>query len=255
MKSRIILAALAAISMSGTAQAESAGTAAKQSAVFVGTAVAGAVLGGPIGYLAGGLTGAWLATKVGDASELEPTAAQLADAQASLDSMSAQLRAADTTNRALEDDLGSARHSVTRYRDLAARNVTFELMFHTGESGLTADGDARVERLAAFLAEQPDVAVTLSGFADPRGDDAFNLDLSERRARTVAAALEANGVAAPRISLHAFGDQQSAASAGDLDAYALERRVVIELSVPGLVTEGVTEAVTEAAAEVASVAD
>jgi outer membrane protein OmpA-like peptidoglycan-associated protein len=39
----------------------------------------------------------------------------------------------------------------------------------------------------------------------------------------------ARGIAADRIETHAHGDSQSEAATGDLDAYALERRVRIRL--------------------------
>ncbi len=88
-----------------------------------------------------------------------------------------------------------------------------------------------------FLAEQPEIDVMLSGYADPRGDDEFNLELSEQRVRSVADSLQASGVGPERITINAYGDRQSSAVDGDLDAYALERRVTIELSVPAYSAE------------------
>jgi len=255
MKIRVIIAALAALAMTGASYAETRQessrsepnpgpkTAATQSAVFIGTAVAGAVLAGPIGYLAGGLTGAWLATKVGEAEQLDTSVAELTVAEQQVESMATELDHVGKATGALEHELTASRQSMDRYRRLASQYVSFELLFHTGASSLTPEGDARLNELAVFLAEQPEIDVTLSGYADARGGDAFNLGLSEQRVRTVADTLESNGVGVDRITVNAFGDQRSSANEGDLDAYALERRVTIELSVP------------EFAAEVASTAD
>jgi len=253
MKIRVIIVALVALAAAGTSYADtrqelsnpgsnqgpdkSPQLAAKQSAVFVGSAVVGAVVAGPVGYLAGGLTGAWLANKVGEAEQLDESVTELTAAQQQIEAMSMELTHADAETSVLEDELIASRQSMDRYRRLASQYVSFELLFHTGAGSLTPEGDSRLSQLAVFLAEQPEIDVTLSGYADARGDDAFNLDLSEQRVRAIADALGANGVGADRITVNAFGDQHSSADEGDLDAYALERRVTIELSVPGFTTE------------------
>lgn len=237
MKSRVIIVAVAVMATSGTSFADTPASAAKQSAVFVGTAVAGAIVAGPIGYLAGGLTGAWLATKVGEADQLDDRLADLDASEQHAESLTAQLDRAESRNVELEHDLSASLNASAHYRRVASEYVSFELLFHTGQSRLAGDSERRLRQLATFLAEQPEIDVTLSGYADPRGDDAFNLSLSESRVRAIADTLEANGVAPTRISMNAFGDRESSASDGDLDAYALERRVTIELAVPEFVTE------------------
>jgi outer membrane protein OmpA-like peptidoglycan-associated protein len=242
MKQTVMITAVAALIAAGAAQAETPPaetpkSVAKQGAVVIGTAVTGAVLGGPIGYMLGGLTGAWLASNIAKADERDDSVIRLAAAEDEIDSMSTQLHEVNAETRSLADALQDTRDAMSRYRRLASEYVSFELLFHTGEGSLTDAGEARLDQLAVFLAEQPDIDVTLSGFADPRGDDAFNMALSEERVRTVAGTLEASGVEARRISVNAFGDQRSTSADGDLDAYALERRVTIELSVPNFATE------------------
>ncbi|MFW2404821.1 MAG: OmpA family protein [Gammaproteobacteria bacterium] len=242
MKHSFIAITLAALIASGIAQAETPPaetpkSVAKQSAVIVGTAVTGAVLGGPVGYMLGGLTGAWLAGNIAKADERDDSIGRLAAAEVELDTMSAELTDFNVQTQSLEAALQDTRTAMSRYRHLASEYVSFELLFHTGDGSLTDAGEARLNQLAMFLAEQPDIDITLSGFADPRGDDAFNLALSEERVHTVAGMLEANGIAARRITVNAFGDQRSTSADGDLDAYALDRRVTIELSVPDFATE------------------
>ena len=70
----------------------------------------------------------------------------------------------------------------------------------------------------------------LRGFADPRCDDLYNESLSQQRLDSITAIRTANGIEASRISAQAFGDRLSLATEGDLDAYALERRVSIEIA-------------------------
>lgn len=233
MKIRVIVFALAALVAANNSHAESTASTARQAGVFVGSAVAGALVAGPVGYLAGGLTGAWLATKVDRADRLDQAADDLDATRRQMESLSLQLDSATARAGTLERDLHASLEAAARYRRVASRQVSFELLFRTGESELSPDGDRRLQQLAAFLADQPEVEVTLSGYADPRGEEEFNLALSEARVRTIAAALAAGGVDATRIKTNAFGDRHSSADEGDLDAYALERRVTIELSAPG----------------------
>lgn len=242
MKHSVMAATLATLITTGVAQAETPPaetpkSVAKQSVVIVGTAVTGAVLGGPVGYMLGGLTGAWLAGNIAKADERDDSVVRLAAAQEEIDTMSAELTDFNIETQSLADALQDTRTAMSRYRRLASEYVSFELLFHTGDGTLTESGEARLNQLAMFLAEQPDIDITLSGFADPRGDDAFNLALSEERVRTVAGTLAANGVNTGRITVNAFGDQRSTSADGDLDAYALDRRVTIELSVPDFGTE------------------
>jgi outer membrane protein OmpA-like peptidoglycan-associated protein len=53
-----------------------------------------------------------------------------------------------------------------------------------------------------------------------------------RRARRVAEVLSAAGVPEERILVEAHGKVEAAAADGDLDAYALERRVTVRVELP-----------------------
>jgi len=75
--------------------------------------------------------------------------------------------------------------------------------------------------------------VSVAGFTDPRGSDAYNDALSLRRAENVAAVLMSAGVPSERIRIEAHGKTEAADADGDLDTYALERRVMIRLQLPG----------------------
>lgn len=67
--------------------------------------------------------------------------------------------------------------------------------------------------------------VTLEGHCDERGSREYNLGLGERRAKTVAAILKANGVSADRIRLVSFGEDRPAVDASNEAAWAKNRRV------------------------------
>ena len=75
----------------------------------------------------------------------------------------------------------------------------------------------------------PEVNVQLDGFADERGDAAYNQHLSEKRVAHVKDVLVANGVPAARIKVAAHGE--SPAPDASVDSYALERKVSLTLFV------------------------
>lgn len=67
--------------------------------------------------------------------------------------------------------------------------------------------------------------VTLEGHADERGTREYNLSLGERRAKSVAEVLKANGVAANSIKLVSFGEDRPAVEGHDESSWSKNRRV------------------------------
>ena len=71
--------------------------------------------------------------------------------------------------------------------------------------------------------------IDIIGYTDSTGSLQLNQDLSNRRARSVAAYLEGNGVQASRISSYGAGPSQPIASNDTASGRALNRRVEINL--------------------------
>jgi outer membrane protein OmpA-like peptidoglycan-associated protein len=76
----------------------------------------------------------------------------------------------------------------------------------------------------------PDAALTLLGHTDAVGGDAFNLDLSRRRAAAVMRALTERGVNPNQLSVVAIGKAQPIASNADAAGRARNRRVEFMIS-------------------------
>ncbi len=87
--------------------------------------------------------------------------------------------------------------------------------------------DAKIlDASAAWLKANPNQLVRIQGYADPRGTDAYNLTLSERRAKAAQAYLVSKGVEASRISTEAHGEEGLACKETTETCYAQDRRVV-----------------------------
>jgi K(+)-stimulated pyrophosphate-energized sodium pump len=84
---------------------------------------------------------------------------------------------------------------------LVVIGVTNRVHFETGSDNVSAAGKRILNGYAQALKANPDAKVELSGYADPSGDAAKNLELAKARAVTVRDVLVADGIAAERIAL------------------------------------------------------
>lgn len=222
MKKLIAVAVVCAISSaSAFAHAEmSSGTYTKlkQGTAFTVSAVVGAVVGGPAGMMVGALGGAYLGDQLKQADKVETMNESLAAAQAEVEQ--------------LHQLLAFSHQQTEQLQQLALEVMDLKILFRTGSDTLTEHGQHRVKDLAGLLHRQPQLTVRLDGYADPRGTDEYNNVLAHYRADVVKQALLDAGVDAERIAAYSHGASLSAAPAGDLQAYAWERKVVIKVLLP-----------------------
>ena len=102
-----------------------------------------------------------------------------------------------------------------------------DVLFDTGRASLNPGAAMKLDRLAAFLNEHPDRRVQIEGFTDSVGGDAYNQDLSERRAEAVKAALTMRGIDPSRVSTEGYGKAFPVASNSDSGGRQLNRRVEV----------------------------
>jgi outer membrane protein OmpA-like peptidoglycan-associated protein len=102
-----------------------------------------------------------------------------------------------------------------------------DVLFDTGKADLNSGGVRKMDQLAQFLTEHPQRRVQIDGFTDSVGSDSFNLQLSQRRADAVRAALMTRGVDASRISTEGYGKAYPVASNSDSGGRQLNRRVEV----------------------------
>ncbi|MEW8506664.1 MAG: OmpA family protein [Candidatus Thiodiazotropha sp.] len=83
-----------------------------------------------------------------------------------------------------------------------------DVLFSTGKTELLPGAQSTIDKLASFLAEYPDKTVLVEGHTDNVGSDAYNQDLSERRAISVKNALLQAGVDGSRIDTMGLGESR-----------------------------------------------
>jgi outer membrane protein OmpA-like peptidoglycan-associated protein len=224
----IASAGLAALVASGTANAAQHPSTPSQNeeaiGVFSGMAI-GAVAGGPFGAIAGMTVGALLGHRF-DAKkhEIATLDKRLEESDQTIAQLAAELSKSQERVAALNEEL----RTQPLPSDVRA-SVRGDVLFRTNDTTLNGDTEAQLTQLAQALARVPDVVVKVEGYADPRGTESENLKLSGDRAEAVRAALMAGGIADSRIVVVAHGEDGASTSEGDVDGYALNRRVVITL--------------------------
>ena len=103
--------------------------------------------------------------------------------------------------------------------------MTDRVHFAFDSSALSDTSVADLKRLADVLRAHAAMTVTLSGHADERGEAAYNLRLSRRRAIVVAEYLAARGVDRSRLTAHGTGTMQPASTGRTGIDLARNRRV------------------------------
>jgi outer membrane protein OmpA-like peptidoglycan-associated protein len=223
------LTGIAAAAYAGDA-ADDRGEASKQSDVGVVTGLTvGALAAGPVGAVVGAGAGAL----IGDGFHRQAKARE-ALAQDLRKSEAERARLVHSVAE-LDGSLSQAQaHSAQLDATLQhADQLSLDVSFRTADDSVTAQAMSPLLKLGALAASMPEAQVEVAGYADPRGSDAYNDELSLRRAESVAAVLACAGVPREHILIEAHGKTEAASADGDLDAYALERRVTVRLQLPG----------------------
>ncbi len=103
--------------------------------------------------------------------------------------------------------------------------------FDTAQASLTPAARARLDQLIDEAHGVPIKAVTVNGYTDSVGSDAYNLDLSERRAQAVLAYLRDHGMQAGKFAGRGYGKADPVASNATAAGRASNRRVDVLLDI------------------------
>ena len=106
----------------------------------------------------------------------------------------------------------------------------FVVYFDWDRSDLTAEARSVITAAANYAKSGQATRLLVVGHADTSGSAAYNIGLSNRRARTTADALVAQGVAGGVISLDGKGETQLARATADGVREPLNRRATIDIN-------------------------
>ncbi len=101
------------------------------------------------------------------------------------------------------------------------------ILFDFDMSVIRSDETSKVTDIAAYLKQNPTARVGIDGHTDPRGTDAYNQGLSERRVNAISEALVTAGVATGKIHTGAFGESQLKCHESTEACWQSDRRVEV----------------------------
>lgn len=229
---RKTISAIAVLGLIALAPVAAQAGASKQENIGVGSgAIIGAAAGGPVGLIIGAAIGASIGDNIHQkTSEIESLSVSLEQSRGEVESLERDVSDLDADIDALNADLvRMQRIARPEVVSLLQAGIAMDLLFRTDESVLADTTGIRLNELATTLATMPDIQVQLDGFADERGDEGYNQQLSQQRVEFVRDQLIAAGIQPSRISVAAHGE--SPAQDESIDSYALERRVSLTLFV------------------------
>ena len=235
----------------------------KKSIALVSSGIIGGILGGPIGFIVAGIGGVLVVDAVYDENKMlessapiviaEQTTPQMkedmmnhaiakdykvgesvtdlttividANESSPIDDGAIELSSSDTidTNNSVIQSATTAHSSTTE------NPVRVSLLFDTNEDQLSYSMLKSIDDVTEAIKAEPNSLIRIDGFTDPRGSQAFNLDLAHRRAENVANYLIEQGIDRNRIIVRSMGESQSSASSEDYLAYAQDRKVELSL--------------------------
>jgi len=138
------------------------------------------------------------------------------------DSIAAAERArAEAERRAAEE---RARAEAARITAQLTSELQEMVNFDFDRSDIRMDDEANLDRKAGIMTANAAVRLRISGHADERGSDEYNLALGMRRAESAKRYLVNKGVNASRIDIVSFGEERPLDPAQNEDAWAKNRR-------------------------------
>ena len=108
---------------------------------------------------------------------------------------------------------------------IVLRGVNFDF----AKADIRADARPILDEAARLLKEDPSVRIAVEGYTDSIGSEAYNLQLSIRRAEAVRDYLVSQGIASDRMTDKGFGKADPVASNETADGRAQNRRVELRV--------------------------
>ncbi|MBN1337003.1 MAG: OmpA family protein [Deltaproteobacteria bacterium] len=103
----------------------------------------------------------------------------------------------------------------------AIKGITFE----TGKANIRKTSYNTLDKAVAVMAQFPELKLAIEGHTDDRGDDAFNMKLSDDRANAVRDYLVNKGVDPARLKAQGFGETKPTAANKTATGRAENRRI------------------------------
>jgi sortase system peptidoglycan-associated protein len=231
MKKTLLVLTLVATTTSGAvfanaATAKSERNNAKPLLIGAGSgALLGGAIAGPPGAAIGAVFGLFIGQDHNDQEEITQLNASLLTTQQQLEEGSDALLAANRSLKQYQKALSIADESL---RQAKLAELVTQIQFKTGESVISPVFYPHLDNLVKLMNSDPSLQLDIQGYADIRGNKAYNQALSEQRALAIKEYLLQSGINTARLSHSALGETASKGS--NVEEHFFDRKAVITLS-------------------------
>jgi outer membrane protein OmpA-like peptidoglycan-associated protein len=178
--------------------------------------------GGAIGAGAGGALGALIGHKAGNTAVGALLGAVIGGAAGAYIGNYMDKQAAE-----IERDIAGAR--VERVGEGIKITFGSGIMFDVDKGVLKDQYTGELSELSTILNKYEDTNILLEGHTDSTGSEEYNLDLSRKRAQSVANYLATQNVNPARFTIMGYGESQPIASNATVEGRAQNRRVEVAI--------------------------
>ncbi len=98
--------------------------------------------------------------------------------------------------------------------------------FYTGKENVVFRERQRLDQNILWFQQHPYEMIVLEGHCDERGSEAYNMDLSDRRARWVKTYLAQRGIDPEKLIIIPYGESRPLGRGHSAAAWAANRRVI-----------------------------
>ncbi len=127
----------------------------------------------------------------------------------------------------IRDDLKNAK--VERIGEGIKITFASGILFPVDSASVQPPAQQNLSDLSQTLNKYPDTEIVIQGYTDSTGSPRYNLDLSQRRADSVASYLKSNGVKPSRIGTGGFGADNPVADNSTIEGRQANRRVEVAI--------------------------
>ncbi len=146
----------------------------------------------------------------------------------------------DEKARELEEEMDGV--TVQRVEEGIAVSFDSGILFDFDSSSLRPDGYENLRKLTQIINEDDDTILMIVGHTDSRGDEDYNLRLSERRAQSASRYMISQGLSSSRIQIVGRGENEPIAENDSDEGRQENRRIEVAIYASPEYVESLQEA-------------
>ena len=217
---------------------------------FGAGAVVGGLVAGPVGIISGAFIGSLIGKNVANKNEVTQLTSSNDVLENSLNSSSIQLKTLEEVNSQQSVVLNDAHRTIEKLfaqnQELKNHALNFDVQFRTNSIDIEKQYQEYLKYLAKSLNTAPTLEIEVAGFADRIGDDDFNMQLSDQRAKQVKEFLIEQGIEEDLITTLAHGETQPLHPEENIENNFFDRRVSVFIMPVEISTKNIAEEIATA---------